>query len=311
MMLNEMITSFRKLPPLNALAAFEAVSRHRSFTKAAKELFLTHSAVSQRVTQLEKHLNVQLLARSKRAVELTAAGARYLDSVRDALSTLALASDRFSGTEPRQLRVSVVPVFASNWLISRLRSFHRLHPNVDLDIQSSTALANVKTGEVDVAIRWGKGEWPGLERVKLFSDELFPVCSKSYLEEIGALQSPADLRRAVLLRHSYQPWKPWFDKAALDWPEPTRGPVFSDSSLMLQAAADGHGVALARRMLTEDLLDQGLLVKLFDISAFIEEAFHVVFVRESLQRGEVAAFVDWIQSVAAEETVVTQSDNSC
>lgn len=306
-----MTRSFRKLPPLNALAAFEAVARHRSFTKAAQELFLTHSAVSQRVTQLEKHLKVRLLARSRRTVELTAVGARYLESVRDALSTLARASDGFSETAPRQLRISVVPAFARHWLIYRLRSFHLLHPNVDLDIQTSTAMANVKTGEVDAAIRWGKGEWPGVEKVKLFSDELFPVCSKSYLKELGVPRSPADLRGAVLMRHSFQRWKPWFDKAALDWPEPTHGPVFNDSSLMLQAATDGHGVALARRMLTEDLLDQGLLVKLFDISAFIEEAFYVVYLRESMQRDEVAAFVNWIKSVADEETVVTQSDNSC
>ena len=296
-----MTRSFRKLPPLNALAAFEAVARHRSFTKAAAELFLTHSAVSQRVTQLEKHLEVKLLARSRRGVELTAVGARYLESVRDALSTLALASDQFAENAPRQLRLGVLTVFASNWLIYRLRSFRRLHPNVDLDIQSSTALANVKTGEVDLAIRWGKGDWPGVESIKLFSDELVPVCSKPYLKEIGVPKSPADLERAVLLRHPFQPWKPWFEKAGLDWPEPVHGPVFNDSALMLQAATDGHGIALGRRVLIEDLLVQGLLVKLFDISVSVEEAFYVVFAKQSLQRPEVAAFVDWIKAVAEEE----------
>ena len=304
-----MTRSFRKLPPLNALAAFEAVARHRSFTKAAAELFPTHSAVSQRVTQLEKHLDARLLARSRRTVELTAVGARYLESVRGALSTLALASDQFSENAPRQLRLSVVPVLASNWLIYRLRSFRRLHPNVDLDIQSSTAMANIKSGEVDAAIRWGKGDWPGVESIKLFSDELVPVCSKPYLKETGVPKSPADLHQAVLLRHSLQPWKPWFEKAGLDWPEPMHGPVFNDSSLMLQAAVDGHGIALGRRMLVEDLLDQGLLVKLFDISVFIEEAFYVVFTKESLQRAEVAAFVNWVKSVADEE-VATRASRS-
>ena len=303
--------SFRKLPPLNALAAFEAVARHRSFTKAAHELFLTHSAVSQRVTQLEKHLNVQLLVRSRRAVDLTAEGARYLESVRDALSTLALASGRYSQSEPRRLRLSVVPVLASHWLISRLRAFHRLHPNIELDIQSSTAMANITTGEADVALRWGKGDWPGVEKVQLFSDEVFPVCSPSYLKEIGVPRSPSDMQNAVLLRHSLQRWKPWFEKAGLEWPEPTQGPLFNDSSLMGQAATEGHGVALGRRMLVEDLLDQGLLVRLFDISAFIEEAFYVVFMKESLQRAEVAAFVDWIKSVVTEEPVVIESNNSC
>jgi LysR family transcriptional regulator, glycine cleavage system transcriptional activator len=293
--------SFRKLPPLNALAAFEAVARHRSFTKAAAELFLTHSAVSQRVTQLEKHLEVKLLARSRRSVDLTPAGARYLESVRGALSTLALASDGFSKTAPRQLRLGVLPVFATNWLIYRLRSFHRLHPNIDLDIQSSTTLANVRTGEVDIAIRWGKGEWPGVECIKLFADELVPVCSKRYLKEIGTPKSPADLKPAVLLRHSLQPWKPWFEKAGLDWPEPARGPAFNDSSLMMQAAVDSLGVALGRRMLIEDLLDQGMLVTVFDISVLIEEAFYIVFDKGSLQRPEVAAFVEWIKAVAEEE----------
>jgi len=300
---------FRKLPPLTALSAFEAVARHRSFTKAASELFLTHSAVSQRVAQLEKHLKVRLFARSTRAVELTPAGARYLESVCDALSTLAVASDRFSDAEPRQLRLSVVPALASNWLIYRLRSFHRLHPKVDLDIQTSTAMANIKSGEVDVGLRWGKGNWPGVENVKLFSDELFPVCSKAYLKESGALRSPADLKRTVLLRHTLQRWTPWFEKAGLDWPEPMRGPMFNDSALMLQAAADGHGIALGRRTLAEGLLEQGLLVRLFDISAFVEEAFYVVFAKESLQRAEVAAFVNWIRSVSEEE--VTATDKSC
>ena len=303
--------SFRRLPPLNALAAFEAVARHRSFTKAAQELFLTHSAVSQRVTQLEKHLNVQLLARSRRAVDLTAEGARYLESVRDALSTLARASGRYSQSEPRRLRLSVVPVLASHWLISRLRAFHRLYPNIELDIQSSTAMANITTGEADVALRWGKGDWPGMEKVKLFSDEVFPVCSPSYLKEIGVPRSPADMQNATLLRHSLQRWKPWFERAGLEWTEPTQGPLFNDSSLMVQAATEGHGVALGRRMLVQDLLDQELLVRLFDISAFIEEAFYVVFTKESLQRAEVTAFVDWIKSVVTKEPVVIESDNSC
>ena len=304
-----MIKPFRKLPPLNALAAFEAVARHRSFTKAAKELFLTHSAVSQRVAQLEKHLKVRLFVRSTRGVELTPEGARYLESVREALSTLAVASDRFSGAEPKLLRLSVVPALASHWLIYRLPSFHRLHPNIDLDLQTSTAMANIKSGEVDVGLRWGKGEWPDVEKVKLFSDELFPVCSKGYLKEIGALRAPPDLKRAVLLRHALQRWKPWFKKAGLDWPEPSTGPMFNDSALMLQAATDGHGVALGRRMLAHGLIEQGLLVRLFDISVSVEEAFYVVFAKEALERTEVAAFVNWIKSASEEQ--VRKTDSSC
>lgn len=293
--------NFRKLPPLNELAAFEAIARHRSFTKAAKELYLTPSAISQRLRQLEQHLDAQLIIRTKRTVELTTEGARYLEAVRDALSRLVLASEMFYEAGTKRLRLGVFPALASNWLIYRLRSFHRRFPNIDLDIQSAIAMAKIEAGEVDVAIRWGKGDWPGLEQVKLFPDELLPVCSKGYLKEVGSLRHPAELRKATLLRNVIQPWKPWFRKAALDWPEPKHSPSFSDSTLALQAAADGYGVALGRRMLVEHLLEAGSLVQLFNISVTIEEAFFVVYRKDSLKRPEVAAFVDWIKVVADEE----------
>jgi LysR family transcriptional regulator, glycine cleavage system transcriptional activator len=301
--------AFRRLPPLNALTAFEAVARHCSFSQAAKELFLTHSAVSQRVALLESQLKTKLFLRSTRGVELTPAGARYLESVREALSALAVASDRFSDAEPKVLRVSVVPVLASNWLVYRLRSFHRLHPTIDLDIQASTAMANIKSGEIDVGLRWGKGDWPDLEKKKLFSDELFPVCSDAYLKEAGPIRAPADLKGAVLLRHALQRWKPWFAEAGLDWPEPSSGPLFNDSALMLQAAIHDQGVALGRRILADALIEQGLLVRLFDVSAFVEEGFYVVYSKASFERDEVAAFVSWITSIAHEE--VRSADSAC
>jgi LysR family glycine cleavage system transcriptional activator len=304
-----MNSEFRKLPPLTALSAFESVARHRSITKAAKELFLTHSAVSQRISQLEEHLKTRLLVRSTRGVELTPAGSRYLESVRQALGTLALASQDFRNTAGKVLRISVVPAFASSWLISRLRSFHRLHPNVELDIETSTAMANVKTGEVDVAIRWGNGSWPGIEKIKLFSDELIPVCSPAYLKELGALGSPRDLKRAVLLRHKFQRWKPWFDKARLDSSEPAHGPMFNDSALMIQAAVDNLGVALARRMLVQGLLEQRALVSLFNVSVVVDDAFYVVFTSGALARAEVAAFVQWIESATTED--VSEANNRC
>jgi LysR family glycine cleavage system transcriptional activator len=293
---------FRKLPPLNELAAFEAIARHLSFTKASEELCLTPSAVSQRLRQLETHLGVQLIVRTRRSVQLTADGARYLDAVRDALSKLAQASDSLTenGTTP-PLRVGVVPALASHWLIFRLGAFHRQFPGIDLDIQSAIGMAKIEAGEVDVAIRWGKGDWPGLEQVKLFPDELLAVCSSTYLKEAPTLRCPADLANAVLLRNAIQPWKPWFEKAGLNWPEPVRGPSFNDSTLALQAAIESHGVALGRRLLVQHLLEQGCLVQLFGISAIIDEAFFVVYSRDSLRRPDVAAFIGWIKSVADEE----------
>ena len=292
---------FRKLPPLNELAAFEAIARHRSFTKASKELFITPSAISQRLRQLEAHLDARLLVRDRRTVQLTAQGARYLEAVREALSKLAQASASFSEGGSRTVRVGIVPALASNWLIYRLRDFHQRFPGLDLEIQAAVAMAKVEAGEVDVALRWGRGDWPGLEKIKLFSDELLAVCSKTYLKEAGPLRRPADLQKAVLLKNAIQPWKPWFKQAGLDWPEPEHGPSFSDSSLALQAAADGHGVALGRRLLVEHMLAQGTLVQLFDVRALIDEAFYVVYLEETLQRPEVVAFVDWIKAAAADK----------
>jgi DNA-binding transcriptional LysR family regulator len=299
--------TFRKLPPLSELAAFEAIARHRSFTKAAKELFLTPSAISQRIRQLEARFDTQFFIRTRRSVTLTATGENYLESVQDALSNLAAASDRLRKPSSRQLSLGVVPALASNWLIYNLRSFHQQYPTIDLNIQAAIGMANLKAGEVDIAIRLGKGNWPGLEKSKLFPDELLAVCSKAYLKEKGSLRKPSDLQKAVLLRNAIQPWKPWFEQAGLDWPEPARGPLFSDSTLALQAAADGHGVALGRRMLVRHLLERGTLVHLFGVSAVTDEAFYVVYRSESSRRPEVAAFVNWIKSVAMDEKEISET----
>lgn len=299
--------TYRKLPPLSELAAFEAIARHRSFTKAAKELFLTPSAISQRIRQLESRLDTQFFVRTRRSVKLTAAGMSYLESVQTALGTLEAASDRLGNPGTRQLCLGIVPALASNWLIYKLRSFHQQQPAIDLHIQAAIGMANLKAGEVDIAIRLGKGNWPGLEKFKLFPDELLAVCSKAYLKETGPLRKPTDLQKVVLLRNAIQPWKPWFEQAGLDWPEPARGPLFSDSTLALQAAVDGHGVALERRMLVRHLLEHRILVTLFDVSVATDEAFYVVYLAESRRRPEVAAFINWIQCVAMDEKVPPES----
>jgi len=296
------MTDFRKVPPLAELTAFEAIARHRSFTKASKELFLTPGAVSQRLRQLEERLGTQLVVRTRASVQLTSDGARYLEAVRDALSKLANATESVSAAaKTKRLRLGVMPAFAGNWLIHRLRGFHQQYPEIDVEIDSAIAMAKVEAGEVDIGIRWGKGGWAGLEQVKLFPDELLAVCSKAYMDELGDLRSPADLKNAVLLRNAMQPWKPWFDKAGLDWAEPERGPLFNDSTLALHAAAQSQGVALGRRMLVQQLIAQGALVQLFDITASIEEAFYVVYLGASLARPEVSAFVEWITAAAHEE----------
>ena len=303
------VTNFRRVPPLTELAAFEAIARYGSFTKASKELFLTPGAVSQRLRQLEERLDTQLVVRTRTSVQLTSEGARYVEVVRDALSKLGTASESLSAAaKTKRLRLGVMPAFASNWLINRLRGFHQQYPDIDVEIHAAIAMAKVEAGEVDIGIRWGRGSWPGLERIKLFPDELMAVCSKRYVKGLAALRSPADLKKAVLLRNAMQSWKPWFEKAGLDWPEPERGPLFNDSTLALQAAVEGQGIALGRRMLVQQLISEGSLLQLFDVSASIEEAFYVVYLKTSLARPEVSAFVEWIKSVAdAEQNAIDKS----
>jgi len=293
--------TYRKLPPLHALAAFESVARHLSFSKAAQELFLTHSAVSQRIRLLETILSTQLLTRSNRSVRLTVAGRRYLETVRDALSKLQLASDGFQKSESRTLRLSVAIGFACHWLIHRLGEFRTLYPNVALHFHCSNDLVDVAAGEADIGIRWGRGRWSGLEHVRLLRDEMFPVCSRTYLKTIGGITKPADLQKAFLIRQVFDPWQPWFAAAGIDAPEPVPVLQFNDSALMLQAAAEGMGVALARRILVEHMLDEGRLVRLFDISLRTDGAFYVVYTKETLSRPEVSAFVDWIVAAAADQ----------
>lgn len=291
--------SFKKLPPLHALTAFEAVARLQSFARAADELCLTHGAVSHRIKLLEDHYGTRLLLRRGGAVSLTTKGTYLLTSVLEALSTLQEASQRVSLARP-VVTVSAGPSSARNWLILRLGAFYRNNPDIDLEI-SATKMSkqkkrvSIESGEVDIALRYGnKEEWSGLECVKLMDVQLFPVCSPAYRETLGGLSSITDLRAAILLRLPHEPWKPWFEAAALDWSEPASGPLFGDASLMLDAVANGQGVALARSVLVDRDLASGRLVRLFDVSVPSTRAYHAVCSPAARERPEVQCFIEWL-----------------
>lgn len=286
------------MPPLHALAAFEAVARHRSFSKAAEELFLTHSAVSHRIRILEEHLDTQLFLRVSKQVVLSAKGEAFLETVRETLMRLHAASSSLRRNARRLLRISVLPAFAAGWLIQRLGDFYRTQPDVELEIQTTGQLANLRAGEGDVGIRFGAGDWPGLVGHKLFTESMYPVASPEYLAGAGPVQDPADLAGKTFLRHRMLAWKPWFDAARLDWPEPASGPVFSDMGFLLEAAISGHGIALARSTLTTAHLDSGRLVQLTDVVAPSDWSFYVVHVPEAASRPEVLAFTTWITATA-------------
>ncbi len=288
-----------RLPPLPALRALEAVARDGSLTKAAESLFVTHGAISHQLKALESSLGVALIERAGRGVRLTDEGQRLAQRVRAALAELADAvREARERSNPRQLRVSVVPSFAARWLLPRIGRFIAAHPDIDLDVRASQALADFRRDDVDVGIRHGAGPWPGVIAEHLLDDDHFAVASPRL--NGGRLPAvPADLARYTLLRAEGEFWKPWFEAAGLDWPEPTRGPMFSDSSHMMQAAAEGQGIALARKTLLANDLRNGVLVQLFDVVVRSPFRTFLVYPPRLADSPKLAQFRNWLREEIA------------
>ena len=286
--------SFR-LPPMQALRAFEAAAREKSLTKAADSLHVTHGAISHQIKALEEDLGVALVERAGRGIRLTDEGERFATRVRAAFAELAAAVQEMSQrTNPRRLRVSCTPSFGARWLLPRIGRFNADNPDVDLDISATDALADFTRGDADVAIRYGFGHWPGVSVEHLTDDAFFPVCSPQ-IANGHPPKRPADLANYTLLRSDDEFWKPWFEAVGLDWPEPERGTIFSDSSHLLQAAADGQGVALARRTLIGKDLHNGVLMRPFDVEVPSPRRFYLVYPPRLRDAPKLAAFREWLR----------------
>ena len=286
----------RRLPPLGGVRAFEAAGRRRSFTRAADELHVTQAAISHQVRQLEDWLGVPLFHRRNRAVDLTEAGQDYLAAASLALDVLGQATARLIEREAAGiLTVSVLPSFAARWLVPRLGDFRLRHPEIDVRIAARNELADFARDDVDVAIRYGAGGWPDVAAIRFLEEELFPVCSPRLLEGELALRTPADLRRHVLLHDdSREDWRNWLLLAGVRDVDPTRGPMISDASMVLQAAIEGQGVALARSGLSAAELAAGRLVRPFPQALKARFAYFLVAPERTMERPKVRAFVDWV-----------------
>ena len=281
------------IPPMPALRAFEAAARTQSLTRAAETLHLTHGAISHQIKALEAMLGVRLIERAGRGIRVTEEGQRLAARLRAALAEIADAlREAGERSNPRQLRVSVTPSFAARWLLPRLGNFLALHRDIDLDVRSSFALVDFRRDDTDVAIRYGYGSWPDVRAEFLLADTFFPVCSPRLAPRLPV--KPGDLAQFTLLRSDDEAWKPWFDAAGLDWPEPSRGPIFNDSSLLLQAAADGQGIALARSSLVDAELRSGVLVRLFDVDAPSPRKHYLVYPPRLAASPKLAAFRAWL-----------------
>ena len=285
------------VPGFHLLLAFEACARHGSFARAARELNVTPSAVSHRIRDLEQSVGEPLFVRGAGRVSLTIAGARYLDGVREALERLAgLARPALGERTRERLRIVSPPTFARQLLAPRLASFAAAHPAVELEMSLSIPFSEVKAAEADVEIRFGDGRFHGPPARKLFDEMLFPVASAAYARRLAphGAPTPADIARADLLRNPRDAWRDWFAAAGIDAPEPRGGPLFNDLGLLVEAAAQGQGVALARSVLARAWLDSRAVVRLSPIEAPSRNAYYVLVEDAVAQRPAVRAFVDWL-----------------
>jgi LysR family glycine cleavage system transcriptional activator len=291
----------RQLPPLNAVRAFEASARHLSFTRAADELAVTQAAVSQHVRRLEDWLQVKLFRRHEGRLELTQAGHVYIHPLTQAFDQIADATARIRpGARHGLLSVTTTPPFATKWLVPRLSRFSAEHPAIDVRLTTSNRLVDFDQDGIDVAVRLGPGDWPGLEAEKLFDEEVFPVCSPALMDGEHPLRAPQDLQFHTLLHDdSLVHWRYWLRLAEVNEVEWTRGPRFSDSANLLDAAVAGQGVALGQRVLAALDLAQGRLVKPFGLVVRNAYGFHVAVKPGGMDRPAVRAFRDWLFAEAA------------
>ena len=299
----------RRLPPLNALRAFEAAARHLSFAKAAEELSVTPAAVSHQIKGLEEQLGLKLFRRANRAIWLTEAGQACLPDLREGFDRLASGIERLRGQQARGvLTVSVPPGFAAKWLVSRLDRFRAGNPEIDVRLDANSQLSNFDRDGVDIAVRYGLGRYEGVDCRLLLCEEVSPVCSPALVEGEPPLRAPADLRHHTLLHDDiflqdepYPDWRMWLQAAGVRDLESDRGPRFSSSELALQAAIDGHGVALGRSVMVEADLAAGRLVRPFALSYPVAFAYYLVAPIGWPERPKVAAFGRWLMAEAGVE----------
>jgi LysR family transcriptional regulator, glycine cleavage system transcriptional activator len=281
------------LPPLHTLRAFEVAARLLNFSRAAAELNLTHGAISHQMKALERELGVTLFERRSRGVALTEPGRQLAAAVREGLDRIARGVAGLRVHPARSLTVSVLPAFATHWLIPRLADFSRRHPDIDINVRAGQALADFATDEVDLAVRYGDGHWPNVVAVQLAHEDVFAVCSPRFAD--GRLPgSLAELATATLLHTPLQPWEEWFRALGVGFVPSRRAMTFSETDLLLRAAIDGLGIALSRRMLAQPDLDAGQLVRPVQFSVRAQRSYYIVYPDHIEPPLRLLTFRDWL-----------------
>jgi LysR family glycine cleavage system transcriptional activator len=293
----------RRLPPLNGLKAFEAAARSESFTRAAEELSVTQGAVSHQVKALEDTLGIKLFHRERQRLTLTEAGRDYLTVIRDALDQIAVGTEQLlRRQESGVLTVSTSPDFAAKWLVNRLSRFAEKHADVDLRVSAATHYVDFARDDVDIAIRHGDGNWPGLYMERLYAERLFPVCSPKLMAGRNRITKTADLLKFPLLRlEDAKNWTRLFEAAGVK-ATVGPGPVLNRASMLIDAAIDGQGIALARTALAAWDLINGRLVRPVDISLRVPNTYWIVSPKAVSNIPKIATFRNWVLAEAEEDT---------
>jgi LysR family glycine cleavage system transcriptional activator len=294
----------RRLPQLNALKAFEAAARHESFTRAAEELHVTQGAVSHQVKALEVELDVKLFNRERQRLVITEAGREYLNVVRDALDRIAVGTERLVQRQTSGvLTVSTSPDFAAKWLVHRLGRFAEAHPDIDLRVSATMHHVDFAREEVDIAVRHGDGTWAGLDVARLCAEQLFAVCSPKLVSGRNRVSGPTDVSKFPFLHlDDREAWSKWLEAAGVAEADLTRGLVLNRASMLIDAAVDGQGVALARTTLAAwDLLNKRL-VRPFGVALRLSKSYWIVCPKATAALPKIVTFRDWLLAEAADDT---------
>ena len=307
----------RRLPPLNALRAFEAAARHLNFSRAADELSVTPGAVSQQIQNLEDYVGAALFKRTPKGLLLTDAAQTALPALREAFDRLAEAASLLTAAvDGRRLTLTAAPSFAAKWLVPRLGKFEQAQPQVDVWLSAGMEVVDFAAGEVDLAIRYGSGRYPGLEVIRLLSETVIPVASPALVAE-RPLLLPEDLANHTLLHdgspdadESCPDWAMWLTARGIKGVDGNRGPRFNQSSLVIEAAMNGRGVALAKRALAQADIDAGRLVAPMQIATAVDFAYYLVYPKAKGRLSQVKAFAAWVTAeAAAHEAAILTMDN--
>ncbi len=293
----------RRTPPLKSLRAFEAAGRHLSFTRAADELFVTQAAISHQIKALEEYLGLPLFIRRNRKLLLTDEGQNYWPKIRDMFEGLTIATEQLkSQLTGGPLTVSVVPTFATSWLIPRLSDFNKTYPDIEVRLKASDDTVDFLQENIDLAIYYEAGSHASLHSITLLNEQLTPLCSPSLLQGDLPLEKPEDLKDHNLLHdYSTEDWRRWLKLAGVKGVDLSHGATFSHTSMVQQAAIFGQGIAMGHLVLSQAEVLAGRLVQPFELMMESDLSYDLVCPIEYAERPKIKVFIEWILRTVKQE----------